>query len=181
MATHTYNERANDLYWTRDDLRNTDIIGFQGAREMMFRFTTAEGYPSHTKTIVQTGVDLRTVAHLDWTGQHQLGMVTLGKHRFPMTSLLQPGTPGSRARSRRFSLPRNGAFYEWRQDEADTSGWTLYDVYNARIARFDPGPFKRAEVRGHMRYYWSDNGDDELLLFALMALMLNRWVLRYEL
>jgi len=56
----------------------------------------------------------------------------------------------------------------------------LYDVYNARIARFDPGPFKRPEIRGHFRYYWN-TGDDDLLLLALLALTLNRWVSRYEL
>ncbi|KAF6764785.1 hypothetical protein DFP72DRAFT_322716 [Ephemerocybe angulata] len=166
MASATYH-----LFFTgRDDPRGCIIIG-ENTRPIYFCFETAEKSLSSARTIVYGG-DQQYVAKLDWSPGNHLGSATVGNRQLPMSHLVLPGSsPQARA------FVSNGRRYEWRRLlEAPTS----YDLYSLTGVPSKIGDFRRyaqATVVGPshaMLQYKFDTWD--LLVEALLALCLNRWI-----
>ncbi|KAJ3542418.1 hypothetical protein NMY22_g3522 [Coprinellus aureogranulatus] len=171
MAPDTY-----DLFFTgRDDPRGCIIIG-EDTKPIYFCFETAVKHLSAARTIVYGG-DQQYVAKLDWSPGNHLGSATVGSRQIPMSQLVMPG---SSPHSRAFTSGTSGRRYEWRR-LLDSP--TSYDLY-----AFSPSTGMPSKIAIFRRYaqvtvvgpshamlqYTFDNWD--LLVDALLALCVNRWV-----
>ncbi|KAH8117516.1 hypothetical protein DFH11DRAFT_1687498 [Phellopilus nigrolimitatus] len=168
---------AYDLYFTglRATPRQCIIIG-EDVEPVFFRFETPEVFMTNTRTMVSkssllprpSGSTLsaadqprdiyrnqdETVAAFDWSANNYLGMCSV-KHRqsFPMSRLV---LPGSSASARAFFL--NGSKFEWRRTREDPCSYDATPV----------GP-----SHAFLQYTFAQPA---LLLEALLALSVNRWI-----
>ncbi|KAJ8597905.1 hypothetical protein M405DRAFT_2050 [Rhizopogon salebrosus TDB-379] len=153
----------------RDDPRDCIIIG-NDTKPVYFEFETQYLSPSTVRTTISS--DGNPVAAFDW-GENgsSLGVATIGNREIPMTQLVQQG---SNSAARRFASA-DGNLYEWRRCHNDPRSYELFAAPNVKIAFFQRfsqqtpiGP-----SHGTLEYYFSH---DLLLLEALLALNLNRWL-----
>jgi len=107
-------------------------------------------------------------AVFDWAAQHYLGLATVRGRSFPMADLVQETAPSARA----FDYDRQK--YEWRRVAATPGSYELY-AQNSKIAAFrlvnqmtPVGP-----SHGYLQYAFAK---PDLLLTALLALCVNRWI-----
>ncbi|KAI5124491.1 hypothetical protein M0805_003018 [Coniferiporia weirii] len=166
---------AYDLYFTGSrDPCQCIIIG-EGVEPLFFRFETLESFTATTRTMVHRNQD-GVVATLDWNTSPYLGTCTV-KHRqqpFPMSTFVLPSAnPDARA----FFL--DGTKFEWRRTREDQGSYDLFHVpqgaQSVRIAFFRKydqatpvGP-----SHGFLQYTFTQS---TLLLEAILALCLNRWL-----
>ncbi|KAG1782780.1 hypothetical protein EV702DRAFT_1176955 [Suillus placidus] len=153
-----------EIYFTgRDDPRNGCIVIGEDTKPVFFEFETQleQATPNFNRS---------PVAALDWLNGG-LGVATIGDREIPMAHLVQQGSSTS---ARRFPSA-DGRQYEWRKCHADPRSYELFSGPNTRIAKFQKlsqatpiGP-----SHGTLQYSFSH---DLLLLEALVALNLNRWL-----
>lgn len=158
-----------EIYFTgRDDPRNGCIVIGEDTKPVFFEFETQYLSPSSARTTISS--NRSPVAALDWLNGG-LGVATIGDREIPMAHLVQQGSSTS---ARRFPSA-DGRQYEWRKCHADPRSYELFSGPNTRIAKFQKlsqatpiGP-----SHGTLQYSFSH---DLLLLEALIALNLNRWL-----
>lgn len=169
----------NHLFFTSKDDPREDciIIGFTYGtftadgtdKPIFYRFTTEQTPSGETRTRIARG-NGEFVASLDWSMHDQLGMVSIGEMRRPMSYWYIRNPTNNNIRRFRSVL---GHTYEWRKsvDAVD-----FYDLCHGdsviatfrREARSTPvGP-----AHAVMQYTF-DN--DDILLDSLIALCLFRW------
>ncbi|KAK0210576.1 hypothetical protein DFS33DRAFT_1370995 [Desarmillaria ectypa] len=166
MADPTY-----DLFFTgRDDPRSCVIIG-EDTKPIYLCFDTPERSiaPSIRTTVLSNNKDL--VASFDWSPGNHLGRVTIGKRQIPMSHLVRPG---SRQNARSF-VSSDGRQLEWRKCPNDPTSYDLYVAPNFQIAAFRRYVSSTAvgPTHGLLQYKFNH---DTLLVEALLALALNRWI-----
>ncbi|KAJ7109230.1 hypothetical protein C8R44DRAFT_635324 [Mycena epipterygia] len=166
----TYN-----LFFTgRDDPRNCVIIG-EDAVPRFFCFETPERQINVTRTTVYSNTSSKVASLLFGPG-NQLGSVTIGSRTVSMADLV---SPGSSPNARTF-FSADGRKYEWRRHSAANGAYDLYSLNPSvvRIAAFrryaEETPVGRST--GLLQYTFAH---DQLLLYSLLALSLNRWVDMY--
>ncbi|KAL5511530.1 hypothetical protein ACEPAH_4747 [Sanghuangporus vaninii] len=167
-----------DLYFTASPTANPRqcIILGEDVEPIFYRFETPEVFMTNKRTTVYRNQD-EMVAVFDWSTDLYLGLCTIkDRQPFAMAMLVLPGsTPSSRA----FFL--NGAKFEWRRLREDQLN---YDLYHAPQNQNGPGvriaSFRTVDqatplgpAHGFLQYNFVQPA---LLLEALLALSLNRWL-----
>ncbi|EAU88231.2 hypothetical protein CC1G_03903 [Coprinopsis cinerea okayama7 len=166
-----------DLFFTgRDDPRACIVIG-EDIKPVYFSFETRERNqlmsPSIKTTVYRNGSE-QLCATLDWSPGNHLGSVTVvGTNRhLPMSHFVMPGSsPNARA----FVSTADGKRYEWRRLRETPTSYDLYSAANIRIAVFRR--YAQATVVGpsHGLFQYTFI-NDPLLVDALLALCINRWI-----
>ncbi|OAX39193.1 hypothetical protein K503DRAFT_104550 [Rhizopogon vinicolor AM-OR11-026] len=158
-----------EIYFTgRDDPRDCIIIG-EDMQPVFFEFETQCLSPSTVRTTISS--NRNPVAAFDWGANGaSLGVATIGNREIPMAQLVQPGSPGAR----RFTSA-DGNLYEWRRCHSDPRSYELFAAPNMKIAffRWFSQQTPIGPSHGTLEYSFSH---DLLLLEALLALNLNRWL-----
>jgi len=159
------------LFFTgRDDPRSCMLIG-EDTKPVYLSIETQEGNLNQTlRTMVYIN-DKDFCAKLEWGTGSYLGDATVGSRRFPMSHLVLPGSMDS---ARRFTSV-DGKQFEWRRIREDTTAYDLFMAPNVRIALFRKYNQLTAIGPSHglIQYTFSN---DNLLIEALLALLLNRWI-----
>ncbi|KAF9036674.1 hypothetical protein BJ165DRAFT_594591 [Panaeolus papilionaceus] len=196
MAPTTY-----DLFFTgRDDPRSCVIIG-EDVKPVYFCFETSErNLMPNVRTMVYRN-NKEVCAKLEWSPGNHLGGATIGNRTLPMSHLVLPGSS-----SRPFHNSAHAHLYQqtvhglsgerteiihprmmyvphfkfplaphWRTHSQTTLGIQLYAAQNMRIAVFTRITQATAigPSHGHLQYTFVH---DTLLIEALVALCLNRWI-----
>ncbi|KAF8959076.1 hypothetical protein BDZ97DRAFT_1906324 [Flammula alnicola] len=151
MASTTY-----DLFFTgRDDPRSCVIIG-EDTKPVYFCFETTE------RNLMP---NVRTMS-----GEPS-GGATIGNRQIPMSQLVLAGS----SNSARAFISADGKRFEWRRNRENPTSYDLYASQNMRIACFRR--FTHATVIGPshalLQYTFTQ---DWLLIEALVALCVNRWI-----
>lgn len=146
------------------------LIG-EDTKPVYLSFDTQE---SNLNQLIRTNVYKNTrdlCAKLDWGTGGFLGTATIGNRQFPMAHLVTPGT----AEKARGFTSVDGKQFEWRRIREDTTAYDLYMAPNIRIALFRKYNQSTAIGPSHglIQYTFSN---DVLLIEALLALLLNRWI-----
>ncbi|KAH6918998.1 hypothetical protein BKA70DRAFT_37586 [Coprinopsis sp. MPI-PUGE-AT-0042] len=170
MAVRTF-----DLFFTgRDDPRSCIIIG-EDVKPVYFSFETRERQlmsPSIKTTVYKNGTE-QLCASLEWSPGNHLGSVAVvGSNRqVPMSHFVMAGT----VQNARAFVAYNGRRYEWRRRPDTPTSYDLFASANHRIAVFRRyahatpiGP-----SHGLCQYTFVD---EPLLVDALLALCINRWI-----
>jgi len=159
-----------DLYFVGqiNDPRNMQVIGYEGSNPILYSFDTVT-YGTQTRTSICRGAG-EMLAYFDWTNTTHMGLCVIGAHqKFAMALLV--GT-GSTSFSRRFR--HKNSYFEWRRISNDS--YDLFSADNVRLALFrsklQSTPV--GEAYGYMQYGFQ--AQDGLLLEALLALCVNRWI-----
>ncbi|KAG0705016.1 hypothetical protein DFH29DRAFT_908421 [Suillus ampliporus] len=158
-----------EIYFTgRDDPRDGCIVIGEDTKPVFFEFETQYLSPSAARTTISS--NRNPVAAFDWL-DGGLGVATIGDREIPMAHLVQQGSSPA---ARRFPSA-DGHQYEWRKCQNDPGSYELFAGPNTSIAIFQRisqatpiGP-----SHGTLQYNFSH---DLLLLEALLALNLNRWL-----
>ncbi|KAJ7632474.1 hypothetical protein FB45DRAFT_504357 [Roridomyces roridus] len=156
-----------NLFFTgRDDPRNHCLIG----EDVVPRFFLFETPERQLKTTVYSNNSSK-VALLFFGSGKQLGSATIGSRVVPMTDLL---SPGSQHNARAFCTS-DGRRFEWRKASPGE-----YDLYALQPAAVRIAAFRRyskttpvGKSTGLLQYTFSQ---DDLLLYSILALCLNRWI-----
>ncbi|KAG2157399.1 hypothetical protein DEU56DRAFT_764440 [Suillus clintonianus] len=158
-----------EIYFTgRDDPRDGCIVIGEDTKPVFFEFETQYMSPSTARTTISS--NRNPVAALDWLNGG-LGVATIGNREIPMSHMVQQGSSSS---ARRFPSA-DGHQYEWRKCHNDPRSYELFSAHSGRIAKFQ----KHSQAtpigpsHGTLQYSFSH---DLLLLEALLALNLNRWL-----
>ncbi|KAL4253919.1 hypothetical protein ABKN59_003087 [Abortiporus biennis] len=163
-----------DLFFTgKDDIRDGCImIGHVGQnnRPVYYQFETPEMGGQETRTTVYRDGH-QAVAYFTWTMGFHLGMVTVGQKQIPMTYLVMKG---SVAGARMFTAA-NGNRYEWRKVADDPLAYDLYAGPTKCIGEFRRLA-KSTPIGPSYALLQYTFDDDSLMLYALLALSLNRWI-----
>jgi hypothetical protein len=156
-----------DLYFTgKDDPRGCIVIG-EDTKPVYLVFETSH-IPSTRTTVYRNQEEV--VALFDWIPGNHFGRAVIGTKQLPMSNLVLPGSaPNARL------FWSEGTRFEWRRCYEDPNSYDLFAIPNKRIAIFRRyaqstpiGP-----SHGMLQYTFSH---DRLLLEALLALCLNRWI-----
>ncbi|KAG1756480.1 uncharacterized protein EDB91DRAFT_1325517 [Suillus paluster] len=158
-----------EIYFTgRDDPRDGCIVIGEDTKPVFFEFETQYLSPSTARTTISS--NRNPVAAFDWLNDG-LGVATIGDREIPMAHLVQPG---SSAAARRFPSA-DGRHYEWRKCHDDPRSYELFAAPNTRIAMFQKLTQATPIGPSHATLQYSFS-HDLLLLEALLALNLNRWL-----
>ncbi|PPR04957.1 hypothetical protein CVT24_010415 [Panaeolus cyanescens] len=178
MAPTTY-----DLFFTgRDDPRSCVIIG-EDVKPVYFCFETSErNLMPNVRTMVYRN-NKEVCAKLEWSPGNHLGGATIGNRSLPMSHLV---LPGSSTRSfPLFTTCHSAHALLYQQTGHGSSGerieiihrrmMYLYAAQNMRIAVFTRITQATAVGPSHglLQYTFVH---DTLLIEALVALCLNRWI-----
>ncbi|KAH7922827.1 hypothetical protein BV22DRAFT_1016570 [Leucogyrophana mollusca] len=158
------------LYFSgKDDPRDGCLIIGEDTRPVFFELDT-NAAPNYTVTTTISS-DREPVAAFDWYNSTDFGLATIGNREMPMAQLVMPGScPGARS-----FTSADGRQYEWRRCYNDPRSYELYAHPNVRIAYFRK--FFQATPIGASHAYFEYSFDHPLLLLeALLALSLNRWL-----
>ncbi|GLB35397.1 hypothetical protein LshimejAT787_0209620 [Lyophyllum shimeji] len=160
------------LFFTgRDDPRCCDIIG-EDTRPVYFCFETPERammMPNVRTTLYRNNKE--ACARFEWSPGNHLGSATIGSRQLPMSHLV---LPGSSTNARAF-VSADGKKFEWRQRRDNSTSYDLYSSQNVQIAafrRYSQTTFV-GPSHGFLQYTFNH---DLLLVEALLALCLNRWI-----
>ncbi|KAF8579496.1 hypothetical protein K439DRAFT_385027 [Ramaria rubella] len=163
---------CNDLYFfgegqVQNNPRHVSIMGYEGDRPVFIQFMTV---PNHTSTQTRVSRDQREVAIFDWTAGTHLGLLTVGQRQLHMGQLVR-----SRAtNARRFLSPVDGLPFEWRRTQSQE--YELYSPGDRRIATYSRMSLQTKWGVCHGLFRYTFKNQDALLLEALLALSLNRWI-----
>ncbi|KAF9477379.1 hypothetical protein BDN70DRAFT_881284 [Pholiota conissans] len=166
MASITY-----DLFFTgRDDPRSCVIIG-EDTKPVYFCFETTErNLMPNVRTMVYRN-NKEVCAKLEWSPGNHLGGATIGNRQLPMSQLVLAGS----SNSARAFISADGKRFEWRRNRENPTSYDLYAAQNSRIACFRR--FTQSTVIGPshalLQYTFTS---DWLLIEALVALCVNRWI-----
>jgi len=167
-----------EVFFTgKDDPRDGAIvIGFEDTKPQFFRFETTVTFMGNTRTTVyrDAGDD---VAWLDWTAGNNLGSVTIHARQSssPMLHFVMHGSVnGSRA-----FLSADGRHFEWRRCADDPYSYDLWASSrlnpSTRIASYRRSN-QNTPVGPSYAFLSYIFNNDYLLLEALIALSINRWL-----
>jgi len=157
------------LYFTgKDDPRDCIIMG-EDTKPVYIEFQTPNCYVPDVRTTVYRN-NGESVAFLDWTMGVHLGRATIGSKQLPMSELVRPG----QFSNSRIFVSCDGRCLEWRRCTDDRNSYDLYYA-NTKIAIFRrfPQPTPVGPSHGYVQYTFKN---DLLLIEALIALSLNRWL-----
>jgi len=167
---------THDLFFTgRDDPRGCVIIG-EDVKPVYFCFETRERPtpPRSVRTIVYKNAET-LCASLEWAPPGtRLGTLAVvgARQAVPMAHLVMPGScPSARA----FVGTADGRRYEWRRLRESPTSYDLFSPANQRIAVFRR--FAQPTVVGpsHALFQYTFV-NDALLVDAIIALCINRWI-----
>jgi len=166
-ATTTY-----DLFFTgRDDPRSCVIIG-EDTKPVYFCFETSErNLMPNIRTMVYRN-NKEVCAKLEWSPGNHLGGATIGSRQLPMSQLVIPSSTSNNAR---IFISADGKRFEWRRCRENPSSYDLFAAQNIRIAAFRRLTQSTAIGPSHALLQYTFN-HDPLLIEALIALCVNRWI-----
>ncbi|KAH7910644.1 hypothetical protein BJ138DRAFT_1180114 [Hygrophoropsis aurantiaca] len=159
------------LYFSgNDDARDGCLIIGEDTRPVFFELDTSPG-PNYAVTTTISS-DRAPVAAFDWYNSgNDFGIATIGNRELPMAHLVMPGScPNART-----FTSADGRQYEWRRCYNDPQSYELYAQPNVRIAYFRRFPQETPIGISHAYFEYGFN-HPLLLLEALLALSLNRWL-----
>ncbi|KAF8188400.1 hypothetical protein BJ912DRAFT_1022525 [Pholiota molesta] len=154
MASITY-----DLFFTgRDDPEAPVYFCFE---------TTERNLMPNVRTMVYRN-NKEVCAKLEWSPGNHLGGATIGSRQIPMSQLVLAGS----SNSARAFISADGKRFEWRRNR---DSYDLFAAQNMRIACFRRIVQPTAIGPSHaiLQYTFTS---DWLLIEALVALCVNRWI-----
>ncbi|KAH0584340.1 hypothetical protein H2248_009882 [Termitomyces sp. 'cryptogamus'] len=167
MPPTTYN-----LFFTgRDDPRCCVIIG-EDTKPVYLCFETPERgmLMSNTRTTVYRN-NKDVCARLEWSPGNHLGSASIGSRQLPMSHLVLPGS----SNNARAFISADGKRLEWRRRADNPTSYDLYSSPTTKIAAFRR--YSQTTVVGPSHGLFQYTFTNELLLVeALLALCLNRWI-----
>jgi len=162
----------HDLYFfgegqMQNNPRHVSIIGYENDLPLFIQFCTTL---NQTSTQTRVYRDQREVALFEWTVGTHLGSLTISHRHLHMGSLIRPRGLNIRV----FNSPVDNLPFEWRR--TPTCDYELYSPGNRRIATYSRITLqtKWGACHGLLRYTFKNQ--ESLLLEALLALSLNRWI-----
>jgi len=164
-----------EVFFTgKDDPRHGAIVIGEDTKPQFFRFETPEVYMGDTRTTVYRN-EGEVVALLDWTAGSHLGLVSIATRTapVPMTHLVMHGsTPNSRV-----FLSADNRQFEWRRYVDDPDSYDLWarSPVPQRIATYRRSN-QDTPIGPSYAFLSYIFNNDPLLLEALIALCINRWI-----
>jgi len=163
---------CNDLYFfgegqIQNNPRQVSIMGYEGDRPVFIQFMTLA---SQTSTQTRVYRDQTETAIFDWTAGTHLGLLTVGQRQVHMGQLVKPRSPVAR----RFNSPVDGLPFEWRRTQSHD--YELFSPGDRRIATYTRISYQTKWGVCHGLFRYTFKNQDVLLLEALLALALNRWI-----
>jgi len=153
----------------KSDPRDGCVVIGEDVKPVFFRFETPAVRLGDARTTIYRNGEV--VALFDWTMSTHFGLATINSRQLPMSQLVMPGTV---PRSRVF-VSSSGERYEWRSTADREISYTLYKGSSEKLATFcySSSPSPVGPTHAFMRYIFQN---EALLLEALLALALNRWL-----
>ncbi|EKM55913.1 uncharacterized protein PHACADRAFT_144832 [Phanerochaete carnosa HHB-10118-sp] len=168
-------EDPSDIFFTgaTNPRHGSVMIGWVGQKPVYFEFETPVIATSETLTTIYRN-GRQPAASFEWTMGTHMGMATVGGRKVSMLSLVAPGTDSSA----RVFRTTDGRMFEWRKVPGMPGAYDLNPGPGAppiaRFSRFSQPqdtPVGPSHALLQCRF-----DDDNLLLWAALALCLNRWV-----